>query len=161
MIVLCLLLCLAAPITWAGETVELPPATIAILNNAEPTQVLSEYGSAVSLNIAALGRSFELGYLYNKKTDTLIDANLWNLTEFNENTVSHKSSVFSDWRVVSDDTIIDRVNNMDIDVNLKMSIMGGLIKIKGMAGYLENRKQNSRVSSLTLTAKKRSCTLKM
>lgn len=45
----------------------------------------------------------------------------------------------SGFEVITEDTIQKKSSSLDIDVNLKLSLMGGLVKVEGAAKFLEVR----------------------
>ena len=101
--------------------------------------------------IPALGRSFTLGYLYDSRRDIIINKSLWDLEDLKDEKVNITHQPYSNFSVAISDTIEDKANMMNIDANLKMSFISGLIKVGGSAKYLETRNSSSRVSSVTGT----------
>ena len=88
---------------------------------------------------------------YGDKDLVKSDENLWSSAVLNE--MSRKKSVeSSDVRIAITQSTLDRTNMLDIDASLKMSFMGGLVKITGSANYLDNRrtKKNSGVKWVSI-----------
>ena len=101
--------------------------------------------------IPALGRSFTLGYLYDIRRDIIVNKSLWDIEDLKGNKVSVDPQPYSNFSVAISDTIEDKTSVMNIDANLKMSFLSGLIKVGGSAKYLETRNSSSRVSCVTGT----------
>ena len=55
----------------------------------------------------------------------------------------NSSGVGSKLDFIVSESFLDRVNTIDIDASLKLSFMGGLIKISGSAGYLHDGQYNT------------------
>jgi len=103
--------------------------------------------------IPALGRSFTLGYLYDVRRDCIVNKSLWDLEDLkgDNDKVSVDPQPYSNFSVAISDTIEDKTSLMNISASLKMSFLGGLVKVGGSAKYLDTRNSSSRVSSVTAT----------
>ena len=101
--------------------------------------------------IPALGRSFTLGYLYDVRRDTIVNKSLWDVEDLKGDKVSVDPQPYSNFSVAISDTIEEKTSVMNIDANLKMSFLSGLVKVGGSARYLETRNSTSHVSSVTGT----------
>ena len=102
-------------------------------------------------DIPALGRSFTLGYLYDVRNDTIVNKSLWDKEDLKGDKVSIDPQPYSNFSVTISDTIEEKTSAMNIEANLKMSFLSGLIKVGGSAKYLETQNSSSRVSSVTGT----------
>ncbi|XP_035523033.1 stonustoxin subunit beta-like [Morone saxatilis] len=99
--------------------------------------------------VAALGRPFTLGMLYDARKDELIPGlTLWddktlqdNITEF-----AHPSSKFE---ISTSDSLESKSSLLDIDASLKASFMGGLIEVGGSAKFLNDTKKYMNQSRVT------------
>ena len=102
----------------------------------------------------ALGRPFVLGMLYDCRTDQLVP----NVGLLSENSVrqftrvTHRPSS-SNTEVISGDSIGSKSSKMDIDANLKLSFLGGLVSVSGSAKFLHDKTSSSRKSRVTLQYK--------
>ncbi|XP_037611996.1 neoverrucotoxin subunit alpha-like [Sebastes umbrosus] len=99
--------------------------------------------------VAALGRPFTLGMLYDGRKDELIPGStLWNETTLQKNTVrsSHHSSKFE---ITTSDSIEDKSSLLDVDASLKASFLSGLIEVEGSAKYLNEHKKFKNQSRVT------------
>uniref|UniRef100_A0A3Q2XAX0 Stonustoxin subunit beta-like n=2 Tax=Haplochromis burtoni TaxID=8153 RepID=A0A3Q2XAX0_HAPBU len=103
--------------------------------------------------VAALGRPFTLGMLYDARSDKLIPGvTLWDDKTLQEKSVQndHHSSNFE---VSSSDSIEDKSSLLSIDASLKASFFGGLIEVGGSAKYLNDKKKSHKQSQITLQYK--------
>ncbi|XP_045924502.1 stonustoxin subunit beta-like [Micropterus dolomieu] len=99
--------------------------------------------------VAALGRPFTLGMLYNAQKDQLITGlTLWDDKTLKENTVeiSQHSSAFE---ISTSDSIGSKSSLLDVDASLKVSYMCGLITVGGSAKYLNDKKKFKNQSRVT------------
>nr|BAM74458.1 ijtoxin-b subunit [Inimicus japonicus] len=105
------------------------------------------------LVVAALGRPFTLGMLYDARNDKLIPGfTLWDDEVLDESTVesSQPSSAFE---IIASDSIDDKSFLMDIEASLEASFLGGLVEVGGSAKYLNNQKKFKNQSRVTLQYK--------
>ncbi|XP_074475644.1 neoverrucotoxin subunit alpha-like [Sebastes fasciatus] len=99
--------------------------------------------------VAALGRPFTLGMLYDGRKDELKPGStLWNETTLQKNTIrtSHHSSKFE---ITTSDSIEDKSSLLDVDASLKASFLCGLVEIEGSAKYLNDHKKFKNQSRVT------------
>nr|BAK18814.1 pvtoxin-a [Pterois volitans] len=109
--------------------------------------------SSEILIVAALGRPFTLGALYDSRKDRLIPGfTLWEDDVLQANTVESRqpSSAFE---IIASDSIEDKSSLMDIEASLKASFLGGLVEVGGSAKYLDDRKKFKNQSRVTLQYK--------
>ncbi|XP_045924498.1 neoverrucotoxin subunit beta-like [Micropterus dolomieu] len=105
--------------------------------------------AADNMTVAALGRSFTLGMLYDARKDQLIPGlTLWDDKTLKENTVeiSQHSSAFE---ISASDSIESKSFLLDVDASLKASFLGGLIEVGGSAKYLNDKKKFKNQSRVT------------
>nr|XP_046234232.1 neoverrucotoxin subunit beta-like isoform X1 [Scatophagus argus] len=105
------------------------------------------------LVVAALGRPFTLGALYDGRRDKLIpDSKLWEPDHIEQNTLDcpQPSSAFE---IIASDAIDDKSNLLDVEASLKASFLGGLIEVGGSAKYLNDTKKHKNQSRVTLQYK--------
>ncbi|XP_038591154.1 neoverrucotoxin subunit beta-like [Micropterus salmoides] len=102
-----------------------------------------------TIKVAALGRPFTLGMLYDARKDQLIPGlTLWDDKTLKENTVesSQHSSAFE---ISASDSIESRSTLLDVDASLKVSYMCGLIEGGGSAKFLNDTKKFKNQSRVT------------
>ncbi|KAJ4000671.1 hypothetical protein F5050DRAFT_363989 [Lentinula boryana] len=106
------------------------------------------------MDLPALGRPAFLGQLYNATSERLMNTQLFGAELVNKIQVvpnSSNSVKFKDINAIS-----DRANALDIKAELSVSIMSGLIDLKGSGQYLDTSKSNvsSREVSMICTTRK-------
>ncbi|XP_071380267.1 neoverrucotoxin subunit beta-like [Centroberyx affinis] len=109
--------------------------------------------STDSMAVAALGRPFTLGMLYDSRKDRVIPGlTLWDDTALEENTLdsSQSSSAFE---IIASDTIEDKSNLLNVEASLRASFLGGLVDVGGSAKYLNDTKKSENQSRVTLQYK--------
>ncbi|XP_044194711.1 stonustoxin subunit beta-like [Thunnus albacares] len=109
--------------------------------------------SSDTMTVAALGRPFTIGMLYDARQDTLIPGfTLWDTTTLQENTVE-TSQRSSDFHIMTSDSIESKSSLLSVDASLKASFLGGLIEVGGSAKYLNDQKKFKNQSRVTLQYK--------
>ncbi|KAK3887039.1 hypothetical protein Pcinc_008804 [Petrolisthes cinctipes] len=103
--------------------------------------------------VAALGRPFHLGSLYDMRSEQIISGvTLWNKEDLDK--VTHKQRLsYSDFHVITSNTFSDCASALDISGSLKLSYMGGLVDISGAAKFLNNRQLTGRSQRVVLQYK--------
>ncbi|KAF3853046.1 hypothetical protein F7725_013734 [Dissostichus mawsoni] len=103
------------------------------------------------MNVAALGRPFTLGMLYDARSDTLVPGfKLWDDIVL-QASVTESYQPFNDFVVSGSDTTESKSSLLNIEASLKASFMSGLIQVGGSAKYLNDEKKfknQSRVTSV-------------
>lgn len=110
--------------------------------------------------IQAMGRSFSLGYLYDIRSETIISKSLWDKADLDAN-IHDESALSTRFEVAISDTINDKSSLMDLSASIKASFMGGLIQVSGSAKFMNSKKSNSRVTSVTLKSERKSRTKRL
>lgn len=102
------------------------------------------------IEMASLGRSFRPGMLYDCRSDQIIPSEtLWD-NETLKRYCDKRSKVSSSFEVMADDCFKSKALNLDIEGDVKLSIIGGLIKVSGSAEYLHDRKSSKKQSRVSL-----------
>ncbi|XP_036938331.1 neoverrucotoxin subunit beta-like [Acanthopagrus latus] len=105
--------------------------------------------SSEIMDVAALGRPFTLGMLYDARKDELIPGlTLWDPKTLKEKTVK-TSQQTSNFEVSASDSIESKSSLMDIEASLKVSFLCGLIEVGGSAKYLNDKKKFKNQSRVT------------
>ncbi|TDG97531.1 hypothetical protein EPR50_G00227490 [Perca flavescens] len=103
--------------------------------------------------VAALGRPFTLGMLYDARTDELIPG----LTMWDDKTLQDKitesSQHSSAFDMAASDSTESKCTLLDVEASLKVSFLGGLIEVEGSAKYLNDQKKFHNQSRVTLQYK--------
>ena len=106
--------------------------------------------SSKSQIIQALGRPFDLGMLYDRRSDQLVlGKTLWSPDHLGQ-AVSTITKPYTNSEVLAEDTIDDKTSALNIEASLKLSFLGGLINVQGAAKYLDDRKTSSHHSRVVL-----------
>ncbi|KAI9529412.1 hypothetical protein NQZ68_011120 [Dissostichus eleginoides] len=101
------------------------------------------------MNVAALGRPFTLGMLYDARKDELVPGpRLWNDETLKQKT-SETPQPSSYFEMSASDSIESKSSLMDIEASLKASFLSGLIEVGGSAKYLNDQKKFKNQSRVT------------
>ena len=120
------------------------------------------YGSRMSgkekdiLVKAALGRPFQLGMLYDCRSDKIIPGiKLWEEEEIAtiEKDLDALKMCSSSYEIVTDDNLNTKSFGLDLDSNLALNILGGLVDVSGSAKFLLDRTKSSRQARVSLVYK--------
>ena len=109
----------------------------------------------MSLVIPSLGIPFSLGMLYDACAEKIIPGKtLWDAKVLDSaKKVAQQPS--SNFEVYSKNTLDEKTQSLNVEASLKLSLMGGLIKIGGAGKYLNDERTSERQARVTL---KYSCT---
>ena len=100
--------------------------------------------------MASLGRPFTMGMLYDCRRDILVPGiTLWDNSTL-KNALNSTEQVGTGFTIISEDSLENKANQLDINASLKLSFMGGLVDVKGAAKYLDNRSSSMQQSRVTL-----------
>ena len=100
--------------------------------------------------IPALGRPFDLGMLYDRRSEKLIlGKTLWSPDHLGQ-AVNTITKPYTNSEVLADDTIDDKTSALNIEASIKLSFLGGLVNVQGAAKYLDDRKTSSHHSRVVL-----------
>ncbi|KAK1155402.1 verrucotoxin subunit beta-like, partial [Acipenser oxyrinchus oxyrinchus] len=103
-----------------------------------------------TLEMAALGRPFQLGMLYDCRKDRLIPGiTLWNPEEL-QGSINERTQQITEFSVTASDSIEDKASALKVDASLKASLLGGLVQVSGAAKYFKDTKKSTRQSRVTL-----------
>ena len=98
---------------------------------------------------------FRLGSLYDRRTDNLLPGfTLWKEDSYKkEGFTRERLASNQQWLIDSENTFSSKVWKLDIETGLTLSLMGGLVDIKGHAKYLKDKSSSSNVAKVSLTYK--------
>ncbi|KAJ4941507.1 hypothetical protein JOQ06_011386 [Pogonophryne albipinna] len=103
------------------------------------------------MTVAALGRSFTLGMLYDAWSDELVPGvKLWNAETLK---TTETPQQYSNFAISKSDTIESKSTMMDIETSLQASFMSGLIEVGGSAKYLNDEQEFKNQSRVTFQYK--------
>ncbi|XP_028990081.1 stonustoxin subunit beta-like [Betta splendens] len=103
--------------------------------------------------VAALGRPFTLGMLYDAYKDQLVTGfTLWDKKTLEEHRSEHSQQT-STFEVTTSDSIESKSKLLSVEASLKASFLSGLIEVEGSAKYLNDQKKFKNQSRVTLQYK--------
>ncbi|KAM9164508.1 stonustoxin subunit alpha-like isoform 4-T5 [Pangshura tecta] len=106
--------------------------------------------SADTIEMPALGRPFQLGMLYDCRSDSLIPGiTLWSLEQLLKD-VNRKPQPRTEFEIIASDTIEEKANALNVTASLKASFLGGLVEVGGSAKYLNDTKTSKQQARVTL-----------
>ncbi|XP_039378559.1 stonustoxin subunit alpha-like [Mauremys reevesii] len=107
-------------------------------------------GLADIIVMPALGRPFQLGMLYDCRSDSLIPGiALWRPEQLLKD-VNRKPQPRTEFDIIASDTIEDKANALNVTASLKASFLGGLVEVSGSAKYLNDTKTSKQQARVTL-----------
>ncbi|XP_051777270.1 verrucotoxin subunit beta-like [Erpetoichthys calabaricus] len=100
--------------------------------------------------MAALGRPFQVGMLYDCRTDSLIpDVTLWELENLKKD-LKIKPQKNTQVNLITLDSLDEKTSILNMTTSLKASFLCGLIEVDRAAKYLNDTKSSKRQSRVTL-----------
>uniref|UniRef100_A0A667Z6U5 Uncharacterized protein n=1 Tax=Myripristis murdjan TaxID=586833 RepID=A0A667Z6U5_9TELE len=106
-----------------------------------------------TIELAALGRPFSLGMLYDCRQDSLIPGlTLWDPDAL-EKHARERPQPNSEFEIVASESIEDKSSALNVDASLKASFLGGLVQVEGSAKYLNDSKISKNQARVTLKYK--------
>ncbi|KAL7977845.1 hypothetical protein Chor_010797 [Crotalus horridus] len=106
-----------------------------------------------AIEIAALGRPFQLGMLYDCRKDALVPGiTLWDYSSLQKD-LTTRPQPNTETIIIASDNIDDKASALDISGSLKSSFLGGLVDVRGSAKYLYNTKKSKQQARVTVQYK--------
>ncbi|XP_036927021.1 verrucotoxin subunit beta-like [Acanthopagrus latus] len=106
-----------------------------------------------TMEVAALGRPFSLGMLYDCRKDSLIPGlTLWDRSDLEEH-IGERPQSYNDFEIVASESIEDKSSALNVEASLKASLLGGLVEVDGSAKYLNDSKTSKNQARVTLKYK--------
>lgn len=110
---------------------------------------------SAQLKIPCLGRPFNLGMLYDCHHAKLIPGKtLWDSLVL-KSALQTSAQPSSDFEIITEDSLHKKCQSLDIEGDLKLSILGGILEVRGAAKFMNDQTSSQRQSRVTL---KYSCT---
>ncbi|XP_042200736.1 verrucotoxin subunit beta-like isoform X2 [Callorhinchus milii] len=107
-------------------------------------------GGSRTMELACLGRPFQLGMLYDCRSDSLIPGvTLWDLDTLNNNLYEH-SKHNTEFHIIASDCIEDKAKALKVMGTLKASLLSGLVQVDGSAKFLTDTKKSKEQARVTL-----------
>ncbi|XP_035525990.1 uncharacterized protein LOC118334250 [Morone saxatilis] len=109
--------------------------------------------SSRPMEVAALGRPFSLGMLYDCRNDSLIPGmTLWDRSDLKKD-IGERPQNYNDFEIVASESIEDKSSALKVEASLKASFLGGLVEVEGSAKYLNDHKTSKNQARVTLKYK--------
>uniref|UniRef100_A0A671US05 Fibronectin type-III domain-containing protein n=1 Tax=Sparus aurata TaxID=8175 RepID=A0A671US05_SPAAU len=106
-----------------------------------------------TMKVAALGRPFSLGMLYDCRKDSLFSGlTLWDRSDLAEH-IGERPQNYNDFEIVASESIEDKSSALNVKASLKASFLGGLVEVAGSAKYLNDSKTSKNQARITLKYK--------
>uniref|UniRef100_A0A667ZBD6 Fibronectin type-III domain-containing protein n=1 Tax=Myripristis murdjan TaxID=586833 RepID=A0A667ZBD6_9TELE len=107
----------------------------------------------MTTELAALGRPFSLGMLYDCRQDSLIPGlTLWDPDAL-EKDARERPQPNSEFEIVASESIEEKSSALNVDASLKASFFSELVKVEGSAKYLKDCKISKNQARVTLKYK--------
>ena len=100
-----------------------------------------------TITLDAMRPEFRLGSLYDRRTDKLLHSYK------KEGFVYEGPATNQEWFIDAENTFSSKVGHLEIEAGLSLSLLGGLVDIKGHAKYLKDTSSSSSVAKVSLTYK--------
>ncbi|XP_072115057.1 uncharacterized protein [Mobula birostris] len=105
------------------------------------------------IQLATLGRPFQLGMLYDCRSDVLIPGiTLWDLQTLQSN-VGTRDQPSTEFHIIASDAMDEKASALNVSGSMKVSLMCGLVEVKGSAKYLNDTKGSKQQARVTLQYK--------
>ncbi|XP_039858424.1 uncharacterized protein LOC120715476 [Simochromis diagramma] len=109
--------------------------------------------SGDTMKMAALGRPFGLGMLYDCRSDKLVPGlTLWDHSDLIKD-ISERPQASNDFEIVASESISGKSSALNVEASLKASFLGGLVQVSGSAKYLNDSKSSRNQARVTLKYK--------
>uniref|UniRef100_A0A4W5P3Z8 Fibronectin type-III domain-containing protein n=1 Tax=Hucho hucho TaxID=62062 RepID=A0A4W5P3Z8_9TELE len=103
-----------------------------------------------TIELAALGRPFQLGMLYDCRRDVLIPGiTLWD-SEMLKKHIDICPQLNTDFKIIASDSSEAKSEALNVSASLEASFLGGLVSVKGSAEFLHDKKTSKRQSRVSL-----------
>ncbi|XP_032366340.1 LOW QUALITY PROTEIN: neoverrucotoxin subunit alpha-like [Etheostoma spectabile] len=109
--------------------------------------------SQQDVEVAALGRPFGLGMLYDCREDSLVPGmTLWDRDDLMSH-IGERPQNYNDVEIVASESIAGKSSALNVEASLKASFLGGLVEVGGSAKYLNDSKTSKNQARVTLNYK--------
>ncbi|XP_042284317.1 cytolytic toxin-alpha-like isoform X2 [Thunnus maccoyii] len=103
-----------------------------------------------TMEVAALGRPFSLGMLYDCRKDSLIPGmTFWDDDDL-KNDIRERPQRYNNFDIVASESIADKSSALNVEASLKASFFSGLVEVGGSAKYLNDSKTSKNQARITL-----------
>lgn len=110
-----------------------------------------------TIELAALGRPFQLGMLYDCRRDVLIPGiTLWD-SEMLQKHINVHPQPNTDFKIIASDSSEAKSEALNVSASLEASFLGGLVSVKGSAEFLHDKKTSKHQSRVSLQYRTTTC----
>ncbi|XP_037837833.1 uncharacterized protein LOC108228238 [Kryptolebias marmoratus] len=103
-----------------------------------------------TVEVAALGRPFNLGMMYDCRKDTIIPGiTLWDHNDLKKD-IGERPQNYNDFEIISSESMEDKTSALNVHASLKASFLSGLVEVEGSAKYLNDSKSSKNQARVTL-----------
>ncbi|XP_021473030.2 uncharacterized protein LOC110533271 [Oncorhynchus mykiss] len=103
-----------------------------------------------TIELAVLGRPFQLGMLYDCRRDVLIPGiTLWDSEKLKKH-INVRPQPNTDFKIIASDSSEAKSEALNVSASLEASFLGGLVSVKGSAEFLHDKKTSKRQSRVSL-----------
>ncbi|XP_034051783.1 uncharacterized protein LOC117532560 isoform X2 [Gymnodraco acuticeps] len=103
-----------------------------------------------TIEVAALGRPFSLGMLYDCRNDSLVPGiTLWDCDDLKTD-IGERLQKYNHFDIVASESIEDKSSALNVEASLKASFLSGLVEVGGSAKYLSDTKTSKNQARVTL-----------
>ncbi|XP_039616340.1 stonustoxin subunit alpha-like [Polypterus senegalus] len=104
----------------------------------------------ISITTVALGRPFQLGMLYDCRSDQLVPGvTLWSKSDL-EKDISVESQRLTEHSLETSNSLTDKSKALNINASLRGSFACGIVEVEGSAKYLKNSRSSKNQARVTL-----------
>ncbi|ROJ30543.1 Stonustoxin subunit alpha [Anabarilius grahami] len=126
------------------------PVTYTVITRVLIARERRKMSDSETIELACLGRPFQLGMLYDCRRDLLIPGiTLWDAQMLQKN-INVRPQPNTDFKIIASDSSEDKVEALNISASLEASFLSGLVSVKGSADYLNDKKKSKHQSRVTL-----------
>ena len=113
----------------------------------------SKFDPTKVITVGAMRPEFQLGSLYDRRTDNLLPGNaLWKEESLDEKGFYvERITTNQQWLTDSENTFSSKIRKLDIESGLTLSLLGEIVDTKGHAKYLEDTVSSNDVAKVSLT----------
>ncbi|XP_063317012.1 uncharacterized protein LOC134616212 [Pelmatolapia mariae] len=105
------------------------------------------------MEVAALGRPFSVGMLYDCRSDALVPGlTLWDRDDLMKD-IAERPQASNEFEIVASESISGKSSALNVDASLKASFLSGLVQVDGSAKYLNDSKSSRNQARVTLKYK--------
>lgn len=98
---------------------------------------------------SSLGQMANLGDLYDARKDALVGINIFN-KKLPETSIDCKDNPNSDYSYKITDRLSEKFSHFNVDAELKLSFLAGLLNLEGSGKYLREEKESAKAVQMTL-----------